>query len=93
MQRTQTCVLTGEASLTRDVNDERGLAGELVELHRVSGDRLHFELVEHRHVPTVPRLRASARSRALLGDVLGREPFVLIDKTHDSVEVEGLEAP
>ena len=93
VQRTQTCVLTGEASLTRNVDDERGLAGELVERNRLSGDRLHLKIVEHRHGPTVPRLGASARARALLGHVLGREAFVLVDETHHGVRVDGFEGP
>jgi hypothetical protein len=46
MERTQTCVLGGEASTAGDVDDEADLAPEPVERHRLSGDRGHLELVE-----------------------------------------------
>jgi hypothetical protein len=46
VERTQTCVLRGEASTTRDVDHQAELAGEPVERHLVARDRGHLELVE-----------------------------------------------
>jgi hypothetical protein len=46
MERTQTCVLRREASSARDVDDQTELVPELLERHRVAGDRDHLEVVE-----------------------------------------------
>jgi len=46
MERTQTCVLSREASSAGEVDDQTELAFVLLERHRVAGDRGHLELVE-----------------------------------------------
>jgi hypothetical protein len=46
MERTQTCVLRREASSARNVDDQAELVPELIERHRVAGDRGHLEVVE-----------------------------------------------
>jgi hypothetical protein len=46
MEGTQTCVLRGEASSARDVDDQTELVPELVERDGVAGDRDHLEVVE-----------------------------------------------
>ena len=49
VERTQTCVLVGEASISGDVDHEADLALVVGECDRVAGDRLHLELVEDSH--------------------------------------------
>jgi hypothetical protein len=49
VEGTQTCVLRGEASSARDVDDQADLVTELVEGDLVTGDRGHLELVERGH--------------------------------------------
>jgi len=49
VERTQTCVLRGEASSARDVDDEADLAAELFERHLIARDRRHLELVKRGH--------------------------------------------
>jgi hypothetical protein len=46
LKRTQTCVLRGESSLARDVDNQRYLVLESLETDAVAGDALHLELVE-----------------------------------------------
>ena len=46
LKRTQTCVLGGESSLTRDVDNQRYLVLEGIEADAVACDALHLELVE-----------------------------------------------
>ena len=46
---TQTCVLTGEASTTGDVDDQTELAFELREPDGLSSNRLRFEIVKTGH--------------------------------------------
>ncbi len=46
---TQTCVLVGEASATRDVDDQADLALVLGEADGLAGDGFHLELVESGH--------------------------------------------
>ena len=49
VERTQTCVLVGEASISGDVDHEADLALVVGESDRVAGDRSHLELVEDSH--------------------------------------------
>jgi hypothetical protein len=49
MERTQTCVLRGEASSAGDVDDEQYLVTEIPEFDIVTDDRLHGQVVEMRH--------------------------------------------
>jgi hypothetical protein len=51
VERTQTCVLGGEASTAGDVDDQAQLAAVPVERDRLAGDRGHREVVEGRHRP------------------------------------------
>jgi hypothetical protein len=46
VERTQTCVLRGEASSAGDVDDQAELTAELVEGDLLPGDRGHLEVVE-----------------------------------------------
>jgi hypothetical protein len=46
MERTQTCVLAGEASITRNVDDETDAATVGLECNLVTGDRRHGEVVQ-----------------------------------------------
>ena len=46
MERTQTCVLAGEASIARNVDDEEHPAAVGVECHLITGDRRHGEVVQ-----------------------------------------------
>gem|GEM_PF-5040800 len=46
LKRTQTCVLTGKSSTASDVDDQADLILELREVHRFTGDRLHFGFCE-----------------------------------------------
>ena len=46
---TQTCVLTGQASTTCDVDHQAELPFELREPNRLAGDRGDFEIVQARH--------------------------------------------
>jgi hypothetical protein len=46
VERTQTCVLGGEASSAGDVDDQAELIPELVERDLLPGDRGHLEVVE-----------------------------------------------
>ena len=46
VKRTQTCVLRGEASIARDVDDQTDFTLELIEGNLVAGDRGHLEFVE-----------------------------------------------
>lgn len=49
MQRTQTCVLGGEASTAGDVDHQADLALELAERHLLAGDGRHGEVMESGH--------------------------------------------
>lgn len=49
VERTQTCVLRGKASITCDVDDEQHLIAELVEVDLFAGDARHFEFIDRRH--------------------------------------------
>jgi hypothetical protein len=46
MQRTQTCVLRGEASSAGDVDNDEHLIAELVEVDLFAGDARHVEIVD-----------------------------------------------
>jgi hypothetical protein len=46
VERTQTCVLRGEASSARNVDDHDHLTAELLEVDRVAGDARHLEVVD-----------------------------------------------
>ena len=46
MQRTQTCVLWRETSITGDVDDEQHLIAELIEVDLLTRDALHLEVVD-----------------------------------------------
>jgi hypothetical protein len=46
MERTQTCVLAGEASITGNVDDETDAATVGLECNLVTGDRRHGEVVQ-----------------------------------------------
>lgn len=52
---TQTCVLGGQASFAGDVDHQCGLAGELLEAHRLVGDGLHFKLEKVSHGKTLAK--------------------------------------
>jgi hypothetical protein len=49
VERTQTCVLRGEASSARDVDDEQDLAGVFAEVDRVTRDGRQCEVVDVCH--------------------------------------------
>ena len=46
VERTQTCVLRGEASSARHIDDEEHLVAELVEVDLFAGDARHLEVVD-----------------------------------------------
>ena len=46
---TQTCVLRGEASFGRDVDDQAGLTFEARKLDRLAGNGIHRDVVELGH--------------------------------------------
>jgi hypothetical protein len=46
MQRTQTCVLRGEASSAGDIDNEEHLATELVEVDLLARDARHLEVID-----------------------------------------------
>ena len=49
MKRTQTCVLRGQPSSARNIDDQRGLTGELAEGNCVTFERVHGEFMERSH--------------------------------------------
>ena len=65
LQRTQTCVLRGESSTTRHVDDEADIAVVGGEVDLVAGDGLHLEIGE-RHGG---RLAVGVRRRPTGGTV------------------------
>jgi hypothetical protein len=46
VERTQTCVLAGEASMAGDIDDEDDLAAVVGEVHLFAGDGPHGEVVQ-----------------------------------------------
>jgi hypothetical protein len=58
VERTQTCVLRGEASSARNVDDEQDRAGVVAEVHGVAGDRRHREVMDVCHGRTLSDTRA-----------------------------------
>ncbi len=69
VERTQTCVLRGETSSTRDVDDQEYLVAEPVEADPIAGDAVHLEVVNRRHPATVgampPNPPRGVRSRGV----------------------------
>ncbi len=72
MQRTQTCVLRGEASSARDVDDDQHLVAKPVEVDLLTGDALHLEFVNRRHRITVDGDVVEPTGRGQTGGVPSR---------------------
>lgn len=67
MKGTQTCVLRGEPSLACNVDDERGLASELLEIDRLALDGLHLVLMEVGHMTKTSSVSGAVKRICRLG--------------------------
>ncbi len=63
VERTQTCVLGGEASSAGDIDDEQHVIAELVEVDLFAGDALHPKVMDRCHAVTVDSVGTRATRR------------------------------